>query len=284
MGPARFPNYRKNQLELLVLVVVALIQAQTVRHTKLAEQIAGAAQLDSVVRRLERFFARHPVTQADIAPLIVSCLSSTPKLTLILDRTHWKLGQADLNVLVLSVLYGKTAIPLLWECLPHSGNSSSQTRSDLLEDLFTLLSPARVEVLLADREFVGKSGSRPCGTGPCRSVFAFERTGPMGCRSVQDFSRGQKTGRIKKSAPVRCFCDETTKEPTASRYSGPGSQATLSRPCDPAHCTLCRRSGYDSCSQCGAVQPHHPPRATGLPGSAKVRYKRLKRCLGENGT
>ena len=54
------------------------------------------------------------------------------------------------------MLYGKTAIPLLWECLPHSGNSASQTRSDLLEDLFTLLSPARVEVLLADREFVGK--------------------------------------------------------------------------------------------------------------------------------
>jgi len=150
-----FPDYRKNQLELLVLVVVALIQAQTVRHTKLAERVAGSAQLDSVVRRIERFFAGHLVAQADIAPLILSCLSGVPKLTLILDRTNWKLGQTDLNVLVLSVLYGKTAIPLLWECLSHSGNSSSQTRTDLLEDLFTLLCPTRVGVLLADREFVG---------------------------------------------------------------------------------------------------------------------------------
>ena len=44
---------------------------------------------------------------------------------------------------------------------------------------------------------------------------------PDRCRSVQDFSRGQKTGYIERSAPVRCFCDETTKKPTASRYSGP---------------------------------------------------------------
>ena len=35
---AHFPEYRKNQLELLVLMVFALIQAQTVRHAKLAER------------------------------------------------------------------------------------------------------------------------------------------------------------------------------------------------------------------------------------------------------
>jgi hypothetical protein len=35
---AHFPDYRKNQLELLVLMVFALIQAQTVRHAKLAER------------------------------------------------------------------------------------------------------------------------------------------------------------------------------------------------------------------------------------------------------
>jgi hypothetical protein len=35
---AHFQDYRKNQLELLVLMVFALIQAQTVRHAKLAER------------------------------------------------------------------------------------------------------------------------------------------------------------------------------------------------------------------------------------------------------
>ena len=54
MGPARFPDFRKNQLELLVLVVVALIQAQSVKHSKLAERLAGVAQFDSALRRIER--------------------------------------------------------------------------------------------------------------------------------------------------------------------------------------------------------------------------------------
>ena len=150
-----FPDFRKNQLELLVLVVVALIQAQSVKHSKLAERVAGVAQFDSALRRIERFFERHPVTQADIAPLVLACLAQTPLLTLVLDRTNWKLGKTDINILVLSVLHGKTAIPLLWECLPHSGNSNAQTRTDLLEDLFCVLDAERIGILLADREFVG---------------------------------------------------------------------------------------------------------------------------------
>ena len=56
---------------------------------------------------------------------------------------------------MLAVPYGKTAIPLLWEWLPHRGNSDHTLRTDLLEDLFTLLQPKRVGMLLADREFVG---------------------------------------------------------------------------------------------------------------------------------
>jgi hypothetical protein len=52
---AHFPDYRKNQLELLMLMVFALIQAQTVRHAKLAERFPGTANFESVIRRIERF-------------------------------------------------------------------------------------------------------------------------------------------------------------------------------------------------------------------------------------
>ena len=89
-----------------------------------------------------------------MAALVLACLPPG-KLTVILDRTNWQLGQQDLNVLIIAVLYGKTAIPLLWEWLPHGGNSDHILRTDLLEDLFTLLQPKRVGMLLADREFVG---------------------------------------------------------------------------------------------------------------------------------
>ena len=181
-----FPDFRKNQLELLVLVVVALIQAQSVKHSKLAERVAGVAQFDSALRRIERFFERHPVTQADIAPLVLACLAQTPLLTLVLDRTNWKLGKTDINILVLSVLHGKTAIPLLWECLPHSGNSNAQTRTDLLEDLFCVLDAERIGILLADREFVGAKWFDTLWSWAVPFCIRIRADRPGRCRSVQD--------------------------------------------------------------------------------------------------
>ena len=47
------------------------------------------------------------------------------------------------------------SLPLLWEWLPHGGSSAQSLRTDLLEDLFTLLEPKRVAMLLGDREFIG---------------------------------------------------------------------------------------------------------------------------------
>ncbi len=73
-------------------MVLALMQAQTVLHSKLAERIPGLAQQSSVLRRIERFFQSHPVTQADIAPLILACLPKNQKLTFVLDRTNWRTG------------------------------------------------------------------------------------------------------------------------------------------------------------------------------------------------
>jgi hypothetical protein len=85
---AHFQDYRKNQLELLVLMVFALIQAQTVRHAKLAERFPGTAKFESVIRRIERFFNTFPISQADIVPLVLACLPTKPKLIFILDRTN----------------------------------------------------------------------------------------------------------------------------------------------------------------------------------------------------
>ena len=169
MGPAHFPDFRKNHLELLIGVVAALILSQSVRHGKLAERFPGTAQHTSVVlaqlrhltgraaiRRLERFFANHPLAQADTAALVLACLPPG-KLTLILDRTNWRLGKSDLNVLVLGVQHRTVTIPLLWEWLPHGGGSAQSLHTDLLEDLFCVLCPARVGLLLGDREFIGEA-------------------------------------------------------------------------------------------------------------------------------
>ena len=102
-------------------------------------------------------------------PLVLACLPAKPKPTFILDRflalhqhltglgrTNWQLGQTHVNVLVLSVLYQTTSIPLLWEFLPHGGCSNQTNRIDLLEDLLSVLPVERIECVLADREFIGQ--------------------------------------------------------------------------------------------------------------------------------
>ncbi|MGY2897066.1 IS4 family transposase [Deinococcus sp. UYEF24] len=152
---AHFPDYRKNQVELLTLVVFALLQAKDVRHAELAERFPGSAQTSSVIRRIERFFDRHPLCPADVARVVLTLLPSTRPREFILDRTNWKYGQQDVNILLLAVLWRGVAIPLLFELLPHGGSSDTKLRHILMDDALCLLKAKEIGVLYADREFVG---------------------------------------------------------------------------------------------------------------------------------
>lgn len=126
------------------------------RHAELAERCSGSAQTASVIRRIERFFNRHPLCPADVAAVVLTLLPEARKREFIIDRTNWKLGTADVNALVLAVLWRGTAIPLLFELLPHGGSSGTEIRLTLLEDVLCLLSCREIAVLYADREFVGQ--------------------------------------------------------------------------------------------------------------------------------
>ena len=142
---------------MLALVVFALIQAKDVRHAALAARFPGSAQTDSVIRRLERFFDQHPLCPADVARLVLLLLPDRRPREFILDRTNWKLGQQDVNILLLAVVWREVAIPLLFELLPHGGSSDTETRHILLDDVLCLLSCAEIRVLYADREFIGEA-------------------------------------------------------------------------------------------------------------------------------
>ena len=68
---------------------------------------------------------------------------------------NWKYGTTDVNVLLLAVLWRGVAIPLLFELLPHGGSSNTKLRHSLMDDALCLLEPADIQVLYADREFIG---------------------------------------------------------------------------------------------------------------------------------
>ena len=83
-----------------------------------------------------------------------------------LDRSSWKLGKAELNILVLGVVYQGIAIPLFWKALGKAGNSNTAERIELMERFCSTFGSVSIQYLLADREFVGQrwwSYLKQCG-------------------------------------------------------------------------------------------------------------------------
>ncbi|CAM4024428.1 hypothetical protein [Deinococcus frigens] len=144
-------------MELLALLVLALIGAKDVRHAALAERCPGNAQTASVIRQIERFFGKHPLYPLDVARLVLALLPDKKRRDFIVDRTNWKLGKTDVNALVLAVNWRGVAVPLLFELLPHSGNSDTATRLALLDDALKLLECHEVATIYADQEFIGQA-------------------------------------------------------------------------------------------------------------------------------
>jgi len=145
----------KTRLETLAVVLVGLANGRTVNLSHLASQFPGDAQHGSNYRRLQRFFQFVRLDGDIAARLVVRMLNlERPKL-LALDRTNWKLGSRDVNMLVLAVVTRRFRVPLMWVLLDHAGNSATAQRIALMERYLRLFGAASIEALLADREFIG---------------------------------------------------------------------------------------------------------------------------------
>jgi hypothetical protein len=134
--------------------MIAVVQARTVNLASLVGMMEGKAQADSFYRRAQRFFQGLQLFDEMVLNYTLK-LHPRKSYSLCLDRTNWKFGKLDINILTLAYAHEGVAVPLLWCLLPKAGNSATQERIALLERLLKLLPLEQLEVLLADREFVG---------------------------------------------------------------------------------------------------------------------------------
>lgn len=72
-----------------------------------------------------------------------------------MDRTNWKLGERNINILMLGIAYKNVAFPLMFRMLDKRGNSNTQERIALINDFISWFGVEHIVCLLADREFVG---------------------------------------------------------------------------------------------------------------------------------
>jgi hypothetical protein len=145
----------KNRLLSLAALIVGLAQSRTVNLSHLASHLPGSACYASNYRRLQRFFQFVRLDTNCMALLVVQMLNLEHPKCLALDRTNWKIGSADVNILMLAIVTRRFRIPVLWTLLPHQGNSDTASRIALMRRYLNLFPASSITMLLADREFIG---------------------------------------------------------------------------------------------------------------------------------
>ena len=127
-------------------------------------QCSGGAQVSSSYRRLQRFFQYVRLEGDWLALAVVKLLKIGPPWVLCLDRTNWKIGRRDVNILMLAVVTRRLRIPLMWTVLDKAGSSNQCERIALMRRYLALFGPRSIAWLLADREFKAcprEGGGRP---------------------------------------------------------------------------------------------------------------------------
>lgn len=137
-------------------LILSMIGAKSVQLWSLAEQFGGYAQIESRIKRIQRFFALQSLCLDTIAQLIMALIAPNKPLILTMDRTNWAFGKIERNYLVLSFVVQGHGVPLLFTDLEQAGNSNQTQRITLMQRFIALFGKDRILCLLADREFIGK--------------------------------------------------------------------------------------------------------------------------------
>ena len=132
----------RHRVDLISRLVCALIHVRSVNMKKLACSLSGRAKIESQYRRLPRFFSSE-LSPSVFTQLIVSKLvrPGQPQV-LVMDRTHWRLGRTDLNVLCIGLVHQGVSIPLEYQSLQKPGNSHTEERKRILTQVLAYLNPS----------------------------------------------------------------------------------------------------------------------------------------------
>jgi hypothetical protein len=148
-------GWNKARVRCLARFLMAIIACRTVCLYRLANVMPGAAKTSSHYKRLRRFVMGFPLDFATLARLVVRMAGMHPPFVLAMDRTNWKLGKAEINLLVLAIVYQGIAFPVVWKVLGKAGNSNLAERQEVLSGFMAIFGKGAIASVCADREFSG---------------------------------------------------------------------------------------------------------------------------------
>lgn len=144
------------RIRLICHFIKALCKVKSVNYSKLSAGFDTEVNALSNYRRIQRFMSGAALPMEWVAKLIFALLPRKGPLVLVMDRTNWKLGASNINILMLGIAYRNVAFPLMFRMLDKRGNSNTGERIALIRDFMAWFGKDRIDCLLADREFVGE--------------------------------------------------------------------------------------------------------------------------------
>jgi hypothetical protein len=145
----------KSRIETLVVIIVGLVNGRTVNLSHIACHFCSPAKHASNYRRLQRFFQYVHLDNDWVALMMVRLLNQRGPWLLALDRTNWKVGSQDINILMLALVTRRFRVPLMWVMLDKPGSSNTAERIALMRRYLAVFGASSIQLLLADREFIG---------------------------------------------------------------------------------------------------------------------------------
>jgi len=137
-------------------MVISMISNGKSQLKSLGIGVSGGAKLESKMRRIQMFFKEQEIGSEEFGMLLLEVLGLEGPFKLAMDRTNWEFGKAKINYLMVSIIFQNISIPLCWIVLDKKGNSSTEERKNLMEKVLEIIPADKIEMLLGDREFIGK--------------------------------------------------------------------------------------------------------------------------------
>jgi len=150
----------KNNSITIADFMVSMWLARTVNLSQMANYSTRSGKIakDHIYRGYQYLVHNFSVSQELLATGILKMfglLLPSCQILLALDRTNWKYGDKDINLLVLSVVVNGCGVPLFWIELDSRGNSDTDERKQVMDKFINTFGADKVRYILADREFIG---------------------------------------------------------------------------------------------------------------------------------
>ena len=139
---------------LLTILLIQVVQSiKEVTLESMATKLAIPIKFESRRKKIQRFLSEDEWTLDNIwLSLVIDGIKGSVKqnkvVYLAIDRTKWQSN----NILMVSMIWRKRAIPIYWKMLDKQGNSTLENQQFVLTPVFDALSDYKL-IVLREREF-----------------------------------------------------------------------------------------------------------------------------------